>query len=202
MVPSGANQPAPKRRTGGRTAQNSQRIFDATMEMLLHKGYNALNFQDLAVAAGVNRATLYRRWPERSALVLDAVQARVNTSIPVPDTGSFIGDMELALHQLAAFLMNPIGRAILAIAIEQGNAEEILVRRKQFWANRYIAFHPVFDRAIARGELPPDLDREALMGAAAGAIYFRYLVTATVPDTAWIKRSLTMLLLTPLPLRQ
>lgn len=193
MESSGANPSAPMRRTGGRTALNSQRIFDATMQMLIHKGYNALNFQDLAEAAGVNRTTLYRRWPERSALVLDAIQARVSTSIPIPDTGSFTGDIEAMLHQLVAFLMSPIGRAILSIAIDPEGSEEVLARRKQFWANRYAGLQPIFDRAIERGELPADVDREALLALAAGPLYFRYIVTAITPDAAWIKRFLATL---------
>jgi AcrR family transcriptional regulator len=179
---------APVRRPGGRTAEVSTRIFDTVIANLVRGGLADCTFQTIAAEAGVDRSTLYRRWPDRSALVLDAIAARVDADIALADTGSLAGDLSYALNQLARFLRSPVGRAALAAAMEappEGAAEKF---QRNLWDRRWSAIEVIFQRAVARGEISSSADSEAILGAAAGAMYFRLLVTGRPADSDWIKR--------------
>src|SRR5262245_4774686 len=98
----------PVRRPGGRTAEVSKRIFDTVLAILVRGGLADCNFQTIAKEACVDRSTLYRRWPSRSALVLDAIAARVDADIRLIDAGSLSGDLSHALGMLARFLRSPV----------------------------------------------------------------------------------------------
>jgi len=141
----------------------------------------------------VDRSTLYRRWPSRSALVLDAIAARVDADIRLIDTGSLVGDLTHALGMLARFLRSPVGRAALGATIEAPS--EVGDRfQSELWDRRWVAISELFQRAIERKELPPSADCEAMLGAAAGAMYFRTLVTGRAVDPQWIGRVVAVVL--------
>lgn len=180
------NARAAARRPGGRTAETTARIFDATLDLLMQGGTAACGFQAVAERAEVARATLYRRWPTRAALVADALAERLGSVIAVPDAGSFAADLRGLLGNLAAFLQTPLGRAAIAAAAEL--EPDLAAERAGFWPARHAAVAPLFDRAVARGELPAQADREALLAGAAGALYFRLLVAAEPLDDAWLDR--------------
>jgi len=174
------------RRPGGRTAATQRRIVDATLALLVEGGLAACTFQAVAARAGVARATLYRRWPGRAALVGDALAARLEGAVAAPDTGSFAGDLAALLESIAAFLQSPLGRAALAAAAEA--TPEDAAGRARLWQRRLASVAPIFERAAARGELAGDCDREALLAPAVGALYFRLLVVAAPLDRDWIDR--------------
>jgi len=184
----------PVRRPGGRTADVSNRIFDAVLAILVRGGLADCNFQVIAKEAGIDRSTLYRRWPDRSALVLDAVAARIDTDVRLADTGSLEGDLTYALNQLAHFLRSPVGRAALSATAEAPPGGSVDQFQRQLWDRRWLAIEKLFQRAIARGELSASADCEAILGAAAGAMYFRTLVTGRSIDAAWIRRVVAVLL--------
>lgn len=181
------------RRPGGRTAEVSKRIFDTVLALLVRGGLADCSFQSIAKEAGVDRSTLYRRWPNRSALVLDAIAARIDADIPLVDTGSLAGDLTRALSMLTRFLRSPIGRAALGATIEApgGFAERF---QSRLWDRRWVTINEMFKRAMARGELSPSADCEAILGTAAGAMYFRTLVTGRPVDPEWIRRVVAVVL--------
>jgi len=176
----------PRRRPGGRSAETARRIFDATLALLVEGGLPACGYGAIAERAGVGRATLYRRWPHRAVLVADALAARLEDAIRAPDSGSFADDLRLLLSEVAAFLQSPLGRAAVAAAATQSPEEAS--GRTRFWEVRLSSATPILDRAVARGEFPPDGDREALLACAMGALYFRLLVMARPIDAAWLER--------------
>ncbi|MCW5892071.1 MAG: TetR/AcrR family transcriptional regulator [bacterium] len=179
--------PEKVRRPGGRTADVSGRVADATLALLAQGGFHACTFQAVAAAAGVNRSTLYRRWPTEAAMVLDAIAAIVDAEIVVADTGSLAGDLRAALRRLAAFLDSPVGRASISAALHLEADAATLAQRRRLWARRWTAIAPVFARARARGELAAGVDEAALLAAGAGALYFRVIVSAEPLDARWIR---------------
>lgn len=175
-----------ERRPGGRTAETGRRIFDAALSLLVDGGLAACTFQAVAERAGVARATLYRRWPDRASLVADALAERLGNAIAVPDTGSLAGDLLALLSGLAAFLESPLGRAAIIAAAESG--AEAGSARSNLWSHRLAAVGPLLDRAVARGEIDAGADREALLACAVGALYFRTLIQAAPLDEDWLER--------------
>jgi AcrR family transcriptional regulator len=182
------------KRPGGRAALVSARVFDATLALLVERGFGDFSLSELAERAGVTRSTLYRRWPVKSALILDAIAARINQQILLADTGSFAGDFAAALKGLALFLNSPVGRAAISAGLEIDRTETIVAQWKALGDARLAAIRAIFERAVARGEFPRGGDWEAFLAAAAGAMYFRVIVTSRDPDAAWIARVLKMLM--------
>ena len=183
-----------KRRPGGRTAAVSTRIHDAALALLAEQGYAAFALADLAARAEVNRTTLYRRWPTKAALILDAIALRIEERIVIPDTGSLRDDLTAMLAGLSAFLRSPVGRAALAAALEIGPSAGVAGQWQRLWRRRLGAIEPDFARARARGEMAADQDTEALLAAAAGAIYFRLFIASRPANAAWIGRVVALLL--------
>lgn len=185
-----ANATTP-RRPGGRTAENSRRIHDATIELLVEGGFEGVTFQEIAKRAGVGRATLYRRWETPSMLVRDAVLEMVETEISPVDTGTFRGDLRELLQQIGRFISGPVGVAAMMTTLSNMGQPGDITANPGIWISRLEAIAPMFQRAIRRGELDPDLDVEALFASMAGALYFRIIVMTEPVDDAWIERVLT-----------
>ncbi|MBA4011455.1 MAG: hypothetical protein C0481_06270 [Phenylobacterium sp.] len=195
-MPSDTSPATRRPRPGGRTERHTQAIYDAVLRLLEQSGYGALTFNDVAEAAGVARSTLYRRWPGRAELVLDAIGVSLTEQIVAPDTGSLREDMRGTLRQIGAYISTPLGVAALTASLEIGTGTG---ERLERWRTRLSAFDVMFDRAIARGEIAEDLDRAAAFAIAAGAIHFRLIFTGEAIDEAWVERVIALWsgLLTP-----
>ena len=166
----------------------SNRIFQETVAILEAKGYGALTFQDVAEASEVARSTIYRRWPTRAELALDAIAEVVRENVQFPDTGSLKSDLRLVLVQIADFIGSRLGSTVIAASMEIRQTREPSDDPGARWAQRALDVAPMFERAIARGELAADFDWELAFARASGALYFRNLVMGKPNDAAWIDR--------------
>ena len=176
----------PTRRPGGRTAETTRRVNDAAVELLLEAGIGGCTFGAVAKRAGVERSTLYRRYEDRWMMIMDATIASV-ADITSDSTGSFATDLTTILTRGAETLSGPFGQVVLALAAAlRGTAREFHIHR--FWEGRMQQIAPMFDAAIARGELRKDVNRTELFAFAAGPLYFRNLFTAQTVDDVWIGR--------------
>jgi AcrR family transcriptional regulator len=178
------------RRPGGRTAQTSEKVFDAVFDLLIEGGYEAVTFQAVAERANVGRATIYRRWTDSGSLVAEAVRARAAEQIVTSDTGSLRSDLKDVLGQIVRFISSPIGRAALLASFGDQNHDSDALPHEARWATRWRDIEPIFERAKARGELRAGMDTEMLFAQLAGAIYFRLFVIADLPNEGWIERIL------------
>ena len=172
------------RRPGGRTAEVTQRVHSAILDLLLEGGVHACTFSAVADRAGIERSTLYRRYPDRWEAIIDALMMRVGEDV-LPDPGkTFADDLRSVLRKLRDALNSPIGPAMLAVAIELRSGKHEYPR--EYFDRRMAQLEPMFDAAVERGELPEDVDREALFSFAAGAIYFRTFIASRQVDDAFI----------------
>ncbi|MEO7276418.1 MAG: TetR/AcrR family transcriptional regulator [Sphingomicrobium sp.] len=174
-----------KRRPGGRTADVTERVREAVLELIVEGGYAACTFSSVAARAGVERSTLYRRFPDRWATIIDAFMARSALEIMPDTTGSFAGDLKSVLRKLAATLDGPLGPALMAAAAELRARQEADYPRAYF-DQRVAQLKPMFDAAVERGELAADVERETLFSFAAGPIYFRMFIAGRAVDLAFI----------------
>lgn len=153
--------------------------------MLVEGGTQACTFKSIAERAGVERSTLYRRYRDRWDMLIDAFIALAGTDV-VPTPGeSFAEDLTSVLRKLAGQLSAPVGPALVTVAAEL-RAEERDDFSRTFFDGRMAQLEPMFEAAIARGELPADVDREAVFTFAAGAIYFRTFIAARAVDEDFI----------------
>jgi AcrR family transcriptional regulator len=173
------------RRPGGRTADVSARIQKAVMDLLLEGGVEACTMSAVAERASIERSTLYRRFPDRWDAIIDAFMALAAQEV-MPDLGgNFADDLASVLRRLVEILESPLGPVLLRVAAEL-RAKSGRDYSRTYFDMRMAQLAPMFDAAIARGELAASVDREELFSSAAGPIYFRLFIAGRGVDEDFI----------------
>jgi AcrR family transcriptional regulator len=149
----------------------------ATAELVLERGDVGVSLDAVAERAGVSKATIYRWWPSKELLVLDALQEWVAAGIVAPDTGSLRGDLlALVLSWRREIRRRPFGSVIAALIAEaQANPEFAESYHRCFFNPRREPVREALARAIARGEARDELDVEAAIDLVHGPLYHRLL---------------------------
>jgi AcrR family transcriptional regulator len=175
--------PAPEaaRRPGRpRDARADTAIMDAAVAVLADRGPAGFTVDEVAARAGCGKATIYRRWPSRAALLLDTAH-RMGLEPPVVDTGTLRGDVIELLVTLAAKLRDTAaGRILPGVIAEASVNPEMSDVLRRFVRERRVRPRVVVERGIARGELPADTDVDLLVDTLGGTVMYRELI-AHVP---------------------
>jgi AcrR family transcriptional regulator len=182
------------RRPGGRSARVRAAVLQATTEMLAEGGYGRLSVDEVADRAGVHKTTIYRRWATKPELVLDALLARSDEVIELPDTDDLESDLLVCLRSVVANVTSPLGQALVAATIRtSGERGELAQLRHRFWDERFDRARMRLERAKKEGDLPPETDTALVVEALVSPIYFRTFVRGEPVDDAFL-RSLVCLL--------
>ncbi|WP_280414312.1 TetR/AcrR family transcriptional regulator [Nocardia carnea] len=154
-------------------------IFTATLELLADNGYDGLTMEAVAARSGVNKTTLYRWWKSKDDILAAALTDSDLLAFDVPDTGSLRSDLLETSRSIHKLLTDPatapIATAVLAAASRRPALAAV---GRTFFADRAEREHPIFRRAIDRGELPEHADPRSIMDMLAGAIWFRLFLRA------------------------
>ncbi|WSL78289.1 TetR/AcrR family transcriptional regulator [Kitasatospora sp. NBC_01266] len=204
-TPQPAQSRAPSRSKGRpRSAAADQAILDATREALAELGWGGLTMGHVALRAGVAKTTLYRRWPSKNELVVDAV-ASLFDELAVADLGSLQADIEDVVAQFASVLARPESQAALLAVFAEGSRDPQLRQRirEHIVDPQKVLVHQGLAHALARGELAAEPDPLAaaeqidiIFDTIAGAVEHRMLVIGEPVTPQWIRR-FTELLLNP-----
>jgi AcrR family transcriptional regulator len=159
---------------GGRSARVRAAVLEATLGLLIEQ--EAFSIPQVALRAGVHETSIYRRWGTREALIVDAIASRMIEEIPVPDTGTLRGDLVALLERSVAFQSSPIGRQMMRASAIDPSGRELDVRRA-YWPERLRKVGVIFERAIARGEIPPSADVALATELLIAPLHFRALVS-------------------------
>ncbi|MHB1595335.1 MAG: TetR/AcrR family transcriptional regulator [Streptosporangiaceae bacterium] len=167
----------PARRGRPRSEKAHQAIMSAAAELLLARGLAAVSMDAIAERAKVSKATIYRWWPTKESLALDALYHEWS-DVPEPaDTGTLRGDllsMLLPWARLAA--RRPYGRVVAALLTQAQTEPEFAAEyHTRFIGPRRDQARAVFDRAVARGEIPPGTDIDVALDLIYGPVYHRLL---------------------------
>lgn len=183
-----AEPAAPARPPGRpRSPQADRAILDATLEVLAEVGFGRLTVERVAEYAGVGKATIYRRWPAKMALVLAAVDELSRSPSPEIDTGTTRGDLILLLASMISAITTTIaGRILPGLIAETALSPELRDALTHLWVTRRELLLAVLERGVARGELPGPADLGLTADLLYGAVHYRFLVSATPmnPDFA------------------
>jgi AcrR family transcriptional regulator len=194
----------PASRTGRpRSATADAAILAATRDALVELGWSKLTLGDVATRAGVAKTTLYRRWPGKNELVVDAVAALFD-ELELPDRGSLAADIEGVVLQFAAILVRPETKSgLMAVVAESTRDDALRERIRTSIVDRQKRL--VLEgraRAQQRGELPPEKDPEdaartvdLIFDMVAGAVVHRTLVSSEPVDPEWAGAFTRVLLL-------
>jgi AcrR family transcriptional regulator len=170
-----------KRRVGGRSARVQESVLKSVFDVLREKGPSELSIAEVAARAGVHETSIYRRWPSRHELILDAARHFVGDALPIPDTGALRSDLAAFQRSAKAMLGSRQGQVIIMLSSMQDAGAR--ARRQSYWKKRLEGLRVMFDRAVARDEFPADADPIAFLEALIAPIYFRLLVTNESLDT-------------------
>ena len=168
--------PGQHRRLGGRSARVQAAVFEATLTLLQEQGYDALSLASIANQAGIHKTSLYRRWKTKELLVLDAIDTQVKKEFPIPDTGTLRSDLITLVRYHADFLQSPVGQALLRMAPSYRSTPSIGSYPKYYWQQRYSWLCPLFDRAIARGEISAQTNFQLLFEMLVGVLFIRVFI--------------------------
>jgi len=152
-----------------------RRILDATVEQVAFSGFKRLALEDVARRAGTTRPAIYRRWPGRARLALAALAVRLKVA-EVPDLGCTLCDLEEGLGVFTA-VFGAIRPNVLGPLLAECSADPEL--QAEFMATLFdpprAAVARMLDRALARGDLRPDVDRELVLDMLGSLIHYRVL---------------------------
>ena len=167
-----------KRRGRPRSEERRKAILDAAIELLLARGLEAVSMDELADHAGVSKATIYRWWPTKETLALDALYHEWDTFRPsLPDTGSLRGDL-LALVRpwVRRARKRPYARVVAALVEETHSDPEFAkLYHERFVNPRRDPARAVLKRAIERREIREDTDLELTLDLLYGPLFHRLL---------------------------
>ena len=169
----------PRKRAPGRprSEQAHSAILRSTLKLLGQNGFSELTIESVAARAGVGKATVYRWWPSKAALIADAFASSTTRKLHFPDTGSLRADMSQQMHQVIKIFNSRRGRIVSAI-LGGGQSDRDLIaafRERFLWPRRREAY-ATLKRGILRGELRKDVDMDLLLDSLYGPIYMRFLI--------------------------
>jgi AcrR family transcriptional regulator len=167
-------------RPGRKRSEEARRaILAAALELTAEVGYAGLTIEGIAERSGTGKQTIYRWWPSKDDVLLEAGASKAALYVPVDDEGSFRDDLRAFLtasfalasqRQLTDLLRALMARAQIDEAFGQRFREAFLMRRRD-------ALRVILDRAKARGELPAGVSAGTLTDVVFGVLWYRVLAT-------------------------
>jgi AcrR family transcriptional regulator len=160
-----------------RSEESEEAILAATLQLLTEKALRDISMEEIARKAGVGKATIYKWWPSKTYVALDAFLKNLNRRVPTPDTGSARGDLQQQLRSAMVFYKTPAGRILSQFVAEAHIDKEFAaLLRERFIRPRREAVGVIFDRGVQRGEIDQNLDRELVLDMVYGPAIYRMMV--------------------------
>jgi AcrR family transcriptional regulator len=170
-------------------------VHEAVIAQLAAVGFERLSIPDVAVQAGVNKTSIYRRWPTKADLVRAALEAFMGSGGTPVSTGELRSDLIATAGRAAAFVQSQLGTAALRMLLAEGANPEVrglaasMLRRQEADGPREL-----FDLAISQGELPPDADVPLILSTVAGALMHRAFIEHKQLTDTYIQRLVDLIL--------
>jgi AcrR family transcriptional regulator len=189
------NQPSPARAGRKRSEESRLAILAAAFQLVGEVGYAGLTIEGIAARSGAGKQTIYRWWPSKADVLLDALATKADLHIPIPDEGSYAADLRAFLA--ASFTVGrdrrvmDVLRALMAHA--QIDAEFGERFRSSFLQRRRDALAVIVARAKERSDLPSVPSPGTVADIVFGVIWYRLLATRQPADTRLIDELVTTL---------
>lgn len=157
-----------------RNPQIHQAILDAAAHLVLTKGFRALSMDAIAAEAGVGRMTIYRRWPNKASVVMDAFVARVDPNTLFLPAATYFETIRLQMRTMAKRFRGKDGALIRALLAEaQFDPELADALREQWTMPRRRMAVSFFAEGMRKGFLRKDVDPDAMIDILYAPIYYR-----------------------------
>lgn len=165
-----------KSRGRQRSLEAEASILKATLYLLERKSLREITTDAIARSAGVSKATIYKWWPNKSLVALDAYLGSMAERVVMPDTGSAFKDFTLQLQSVMSFYKSPSGRLFCQFIAEgQSDPAFLTLFRERFLYARRDAVRVMWQRGVMRGEIRKEVDSEIALDLIYGPMIFRLL---------------------------
>lgn len=173
------------KRPGGRTERNRQAVAGAVLT-LIGEGNLDFELQEVAALSGVHRTTIFRRWPDRGALIAEALADHVSR-VSITLTGDWRSDLLHVAYGMRDFLCDPIELAMnrLLLRTDAAAFHEQMMRQ---WHKTVEEFKNPLEEAKRRGEIASSIDSELVVGGILAVIFYAIMVMHARPDDAMLDR--------------
>lgn len=175
------------------------RVLEATIEELALSGYAALALERVAARAGVNRTTIFRRWPTKPELVRAALQRATGALNFDWDTGSLRGDLKILIERAGETMLAPGMLGFLQTMLGARDEPELLELAAEAEFAKVGAVMAFFVRAEQRGELRPELDKQLFLDGLMGLLTVKLVYHRQPVTPEFVERLLDHIILMVAP---
>src|SRR5438874_1822758 len=155
-----------------RVQRSRKAVLTATLQLLAEAGLNGVSVDEVSRRSGVAKTTIYRHWPSREALLLDAC-SQLSSRPPVPDTGKLRSDLEKLVSGAVVRLQQPWATVLPSIIDAAERDKDLAKLQARIHAQIRVPFVKVIERAQERGELPRSQNAQELVAAILGPMLYR-----------------------------
>jgi AcrR family transcriptional regulator len=175
-----------------RNERSRRAILDAAIALISDLGYEQTSIEAIAKRAGVGKQTIYRWWPSKGAVALEALDESLGTVVDFADTGDMVEDLRTHMTGVTNLLnstrLGPVVQGLIAAAqsdpaISRAHLDKVIEPANTFWLARIA-------QAQASGEMRADADPQTLIEMLFGAMYFRLLVNTRPSEPEQIDAAL------------
>lgn len=173
-----------------RSSRSHEAILAAAEAVAAERGYGGASIEEIAAQAGVGKQTIYRWWPNKAALFIEVYGQLVPAGLVAEDTGSLAGDLRALLGRLSTLYVETPAGPILSGLVAEAQSDPALrdQLRDGYVAPRRAIVATILDRAVARGEIRPEADRDFASDLFSGAVWFRLLLGEPTIDEGFTDR--------------
>lgn len=175
-------QPVRRGRGRPRDPETDKRIVMAAADLMLNRGFDRMTVDDVAARAGVGKATVYRRWPSKQDLAVEAMTELFASEFPEPDTGSIQGDVTESIRNIIAFVNTGQGEAFLRTTIAESIRDpRIAALYRESTERSEEGGRRILQRGIDRGEVRPDINVDLALQWLSGLLASRVISGRPLP---------------------
>jgi AcrR family transcriptional regulator len=167
--------------------EREQAILRAAYELLAETGYQGLRVDAVAARAQASKATLYRHWPTKAGLVVDAVRCCKPGEAELPDTGSLRGDLVTWFCGLAETISGEEGPILAGLFMALHQDPELAAQLRAMRESKAPHAEAICARAEARGELRPGYDPGLIDEIVPAQIFMRVFALGEPIDDVWVE---------------
>jgi AcrR family transcriptional regulator len=166
----------PKRPGRPRDESARQRILESALELLQEESFAQVTVESIATRAGVGKATVYRWWPNKAAVMIEAFREAVAPEVPFPDSGCLEEDIRLQMQKFTRMLIGPRGRMLVGFVAAAQSDPDMAAALSESW----IAPRRAEAKEALRGkrrwkESHADLDPELVLDILYAPLYYRVM---------------------------
>lgn len=177
-----------------RNQRSRDAILRAAFELCAERSYERTSIEAIAARAGVGKQTIYRWWPSKGAVVMEALNDVVGSASDFPDSGDVVADLRRQMTAVAKLLSSPefgpVYTGVIGAAQSDPAVADTLVR--EIINPRVVACRARLDRAREQGQIRADVDLDTAVELLYGPIYHRLLLHTRLPSAAQVRTVLEL----------